>query len=162
MKVIKWIGVALVIVIANIVGKIAGHSAGKATAQSPMEKQRFYAITKSRNQKTGYSTVAIVLTDDKKDCEPLLAGIRKGASSSNNPMTIESEQCASEISGDWLLAFNNKPINGAYYVAYTHNAWPFRQLFFDIDPGIPSSEVCAAMVNIYKSIYSNVQCVPPP
>lgn len=161
MKVLRWIGVALVIAIASIVGKIVGHSAGKVSAQSSLEKQQFYAITKSRNPKNGHSTVAIVLTNDKKDCEPLLAGRREAASNPNTPMTIQFEQCASEISGDWLLAFNNKPIDGAYYAAYTNIIWPVRELFFDLDPSVPSDEVCAAMVNLYKSLDSNVQCIPP-
>jgi hypothetical protein len=161
MKVLRWIGVVLVIIIAGIVGKLVGNTAGREAAEASLEKQQFYAISKAKSQKTGRTIVSVILTSDRKDCKPLLAGRRDEALKPNNPMTIESEQCVSDISGDWLLAFNNKPVGGAYYVAYTNVVWPTRELYFDLDSRIPSAEVCKVLVNLYKSIDNNVQCVPP-
>ena len=149
------------IVIAGFLGRFVGHLAGKENAQAQLAKQQFYAISKARSQKSGRAIVSVVLTNDREDCKSLLAGRRKAALNPNNPMTIESEQCVSVISGDWLLAFNNKPVDGAYYVAYTNIVWPSRELFFDLDPRVPPTEVCKALVNLYKSIDNNVQCFPP-
>lgn len=161
MKVIGWLGVLCVLVISSFGGKIIGHSAGMAFAQASPQKQRFYAISKARSQRTGHQIVTIVLTDSQNDCEPLLAGRRDAARRPSNPMTIESQECTSNIGDDWLPAFQNKPVAGAYDASYTNIVWPTRDLFFDLDPRIPSKEICVALVGLYKAIDSNARCIPP-
>lgn len=177
MKIFRWIGVVLVIIVASIIGKIIGHTAGKSSAEAEIARQEhtkvktapepsiamqtFYALTKARSQRTGHLIVAIVLTNDKNDCDPLLVGRREAASAPETLMTIESEQCVTEISGDELLTFSNKPVVGAYYVSYKNIAWPTRELFYDIDPGRSTEDVCRALVKGYTPIDSKVQCVPP-
>lgn len=177
MKIVRWIGVVLVIIIASNIGKIIGQTAGKSAAGAEIAEREyvtiknssdlsvtpnvFYAISKTRSQRTGHLIVAIVLTNDKNDCDPLLSGRREAAAAAQTPMTIESEQCVTDISGDELLAFNNKPIVGAYYVAYKQIVWPTRELFYDIDPERSTEAVCQALVKGYTPIDNKVQCFPP-
>jgi hypothetical protein len=162
MKLLRWITIVAVMIIAGFFGKIAGYATSQVSSEaSKGNRQNYYAISTTLSKKTGRKIVSIVLTHAHNDCSSLLSGRRYDASNPANSMTIESQQCTATLDSRWADAFQNKPIPGAYYVAYINIVWPTRELFFDVDKNRSPQEICEILVTQYSTIDKEARCVAP-
>ncbi len=124
-----------------------------------LAEDRYFAVTKVLNTTNDVKTVTIVMTNDKKDCISLLNGAIEGNNKFKELMKVISSECLDRLPPEYLRAFNNKPIRGVMYVAYTNIVWPSRVLMYGIDESWLSDQGCSLLADNYKSFDKNAHCV---
>lgn len=120
----------------------------------------YYSTLKTQNTVNGIVSVYIMKRIGSDGCKTQLESDKKFQSSISG-LKIISAECIKEsnLAGDYLKAFNMKPISRAMYIAFKNEIWSTRVIMYNVDSSWLTQQGCDYLLQSYKKFDSQASCV---